>query len=90
MNEQVILLSVLSFSLPKQLIIRMIDSVIGSEKGKIKECLLCQRILQDLLPLNSDYECHTAKMMEKIPSVLHLQMYKVIFKAPIYFDLSIF
>ncbi|XP_060578287.1 AP-5 complex subunit zeta-1-like [Ruditapes philippinarum] len=63
-------------SLPKQLIIRMIDSVIGSEKGSIKECLLCQRILQDLLPLSSDYDSHTAKMMEKIPSILHLQMYK--------------
>ncbi|XP_045212843.2 AP-5 complex subunit zeta-1-like [Mercenaria mercenaria] len=63
-------------SMPKQLIIRMIESVVGTEKGKIKECLLCQRILQELLPLSSDYDSHTAKMMEKIPSVLHLQIFK--------------
>lgn len=64
-------------SMPKGLIIKLLDGVIGTEKGKIKECLLCQRILQEVLPLSSDYEPYMQKMMEKIPSPLHLLLYKV-------------
>lgn len=78
--EYEVVLNVLVYcSMPKQLIMKLVDSVVGTEKGNIKECLLCQRILQELLPLGSEYESQTGKMMEKIPSTLHLQIFKVRF-----------
>lgn len=56
----------------------MLDALTGGDKGSIKECLLCQRILQELLPLEEEFASSTVKMLDKIPSVHHLQLFKVL------------
>ncbi|KAL4240767.1 AP-5 complex subunit zeta-1 [Mactra antiquata] len=54
----------------------MIDAVASGERNNVKECLLCQRVLQELLPLDDEFTSSTVKMLDKIPSVHHLQLFK--------------
>ena len=55
----------------------MINAVTSSDKYKKKECLLCERIIQELLPLDKSYDIDLEKIKEKIPSSTHLQMFQV-------------
>ncbi|WAQ97239.1 AP5Z1-like protein [Mya arenaria] len=63
-------------SLPSPLVIQMIQSVTSRDQGKLKECVLCQRILQELLPLDQKFDNDLGKIRDKIPSPWHLQMFK--------------
>ena len=71
------------FSLSRELLSILISMVIQTDKGKMKECMLCKRIFQELLPLDTESDELTAKFDDKVPSNIHLQLMKVSEKAVI-------
>lgn len=64
-------------SIPEKATISMLNAITSPEKSKRKECLLCERIIHELLPLGKAVEGDTDRLMDKIPSPLHLQMFQV-------------
>jgi len=69
--------NMLDSSLPSALIVHMIQSVTTKDRGRTKECQLCQRILQELLPLDEKFDADLGKLQDKIPSTWHLNVFKV-------------
>ncbi|KAH3747151.1 hypothetical protein DPMN_181572 [Dreissena polymorpha] len=63
-----------STRLPSGLIFNLINAVMVRDRGRIKECLLCERILQEVFPLDKKFDPELAKLNEKIPSPIHLWM----------------
>ena len=65
------------YSIPKDLLNILVSMVIQSDRTKVKECMLCKRILMELLPLDKKSEDVVQKFQDKVPSNMHLHLTKV-------------
>ena len=69
------------YSIPKDLLNILVSMVIQTDRTKVKECMLCKRILMELLPLDKKSEDVVEKFQDKVPCNTHLQLMKVLMTA---------